>query len=222
MYHDAYPAQLVGALRDTYRRLSSWLGHDGFERAALWHIAEHPPHSWTLGDYGVRFPHTLDHLYRGNPEFADIARLEWAIRRVSDDRYGNSLEPQMLIISNRDEAVLNFTPTLCVVTIRANCLAIWTAIDAGQVVSAPSSCPDMIDVVVWRNARPASFRSMEALEATSLSAAREGLSLAGVRELLAVELGDARAKQFAGRLWRNWINEGLVIGIECRTSDRTE
>jgi hypothetical protein len=63
VYHHAYRAQLVDCLRDTFERVWAWLGDAGFEAAARGYIGSHPPHSWTLSDYGDEFDRALSELY---------------------------------------------------------------------------------------------------------------------------------------------------------------
>jgi len=43
--------------------ISGSLGDTGFETAGQKHIELHPPHGWTLADYGNGFDHTLSDLY---------------------------------------------------------------------------------------------------------------------------------------------------------------
>lgn len=82
VYHNAYRAQLVAALKDSYERLWAWLGDESFEQAARAHVEAYPPHSWTLGDYGDAFSHTLSKLYPDDIEIAELATLDWALRRA--------------------------------------------------------------------------------------------------------------------------------------------
>ena len=59
VYHYAYRAHLMDCLRDTFERVWTWLGDAGFETAGQKHIELHPPHGWTLADYGNGFDRTL-------------------------------------------------------------------------------------------------------------------------------------------------------------------
>ena len=77
VYHHAYRAQLMDCLRDTFERVWAWLGDAGFESAGQKHIELHPPHSWTLADYGLAsIAHSKD-LYPDDPRArrARMARL---------------------------------------------------------------------------------------------------------------------------------------------------
>ena len=63
VYHHAYRAHLMDCLRDTFERVWTWLGDAGFEAAGQKHIELHPPHGWTLADYGNGFDRTLKSLF---------------------------------------------------------------------------------------------------------------------------------------------------------------
>src|SRR5277367_6026658 len=82
VYHNAYRAQLVDCLRDTYEKLFAWLGDDAFDAAALAHVEANPPRSWTLSDYGATFDTTLAAIYPDDPEVAELAWLDWTLRRT--------------------------------------------------------------------------------------------------------------------------------------------
>src|SRR5882724_6446222 len=84
VYHNAYRMQLLACLRDTYEKTHAWLGHQNFDAAGLEHIASHTPVSWTLNDYDLNFDQTLAARYPDDPEVAELAWLEWALRRAFD------------------------------------------------------------------------------------------------------------------------------------------
>jgi hypothetical protein len=93
VYHYAYRAQLLECLRYTFERVWAWLGDSGFEDAARRHIEAHPPHSWTLSDYGNEFDRTLSGLYPDDREVAELAWLDWPLRRAFDGRMRQPSQP---------------------------------------------------------------------------------------------------------------------------------
>ncbi len=84
VYHHAYRANLIACLRDSFEKTAAWLGDDAFERAALGHIEANPPRSWTLGVYGHGFDDTLATRFPADPEIAELAWLDWRLRRAFD------------------------------------------------------------------------------------------------------------------------------------------
>ena len=103
VYHYAYRSQLVACLKDSYERLWAWLGDDAFEAAARQHIARHPPHSWTLGDYGAGFAQTLAVLYPDDPEVAELGALDIGERRARGRDLGAGEGPERIQRRNAEE-----------------------------------------------------------------------------------------------------------------------
>ena len=211
--HYAYPGQLIETLRNDYERLLRWLGDDSFEQAALWHIADHPPHNRTLTDYGADFGETLAAHYRDDPALADIARFEWSMRRALDGADADVLDPTALSAVNLEQAIFDFVPTLSVVTVLTNCAAIWSAIGANEAVPAVTALPEPLEVAVWKALTPR-FWAMGPLEASALSAAREGLSFAGICDVMAVEFASVEAPDAARKLVAQWFDDGMIIRVD--------
>ena len=128
VYHHAYRAQLLGCLRDTFEKSWSWLGDEAFEAAALAHIEAHPPSSWTLNLYGEDFDRTLAERHPQDPELAELAWLEWSLRRAFDGPDAGVPNPEELAEIDWDNAILHLVPTLKLRHVVSNCAAIWTAL----------------------------------------------------------------------------------------------
>lgn len=141
VYHHAYRAQLVACLRDTFEKTHAWLGDEPFDDAARRHIEAHPPSSWTLGDYGFDFPATLHALYPDDPEVAELAWLDWSLRRAFDGPDAEPISQEALAAIDWDAAVLVLAPTLTVGEVATNCAAIWGAIAEDQTPPRPPTCP---------------------------------------------------------------------------------
>ena len=93
VYHHAYRAQLLGTLRDTFEKSWSWMGDEAFDKAAYAHIEAHPPSSWTLTVYGAGFDRSLAELHPNDPEIAELAWLEWHLRRAFDGPDSDQVDP---------------------------------------------------------------------------------------------------------------------------------
>jgi hypothetical protein len=132
VYHHAYRAQLLACLRDTFEKTWSWLGDDPFEDAARAHIEAHPPHSWTLNLYGEGFDATLARLHPDDAEIAELAWLEWTLRRAFDGQDADPIDRARLAEIDWDNAVLHLVPTLRLGTVTTNCAAIWAALSEEQ------------------------------------------------------------------------------------------
>jgi hypothetical protein len=213
VYHHAYRAQLIACLKDSYERLWAWLGDDGFEAAARRHIADHPPQSWTLGDYGIGFAATVDALYPDDPEVAEIAALDWALRRAFDGPDAAPFDPATLGDIDWDEATIGFVPTLALLPVATNCGAIWNAIAAGEAVPAAESLPEPGWIRVWRVELQPHFASIEQGERDAITLAASGISFAGLCDRLAGEMGVEAAADTAGHYLSTWLGDGMIAGI---------
>lgn len=213
VYHNAYRAQLVACLKDSYERIWAWLGDDAFDAAARVHIDRHAPTSWTLGEYGVGFAGTLDALYPDDPEVAEIAALDWALRRAFDGPDAPPFDRARLAKIDWEDAVIHFVPTLALLPVRTNCGAIWTAIAAGDAVPAAEVLPEPGWVRVWRVDLQPHFATIERAEKDAIQLAASGLSFAVLCDKMAEHIGAEEAVLAAGRYLASWVQDGLIADI---------
>ncbi|MGK0489950.1 HvfC/BufC family peptide modification chaperone [Sphingomonas echinoides] len=214
VYHNAYSAQLIACLKDSYERLWAWLGDDAFEAAARHHIGRHAPTSWTLGDYGIGFADTIDALYPEDPEVAEIAALDWALRRAFDGPDASPFDPARLAEIDWDDAVIHFVPTLELIPVKTNCGAIWTAIAASDDVPAAQMLPESGWMRVWRVDLQPHFATIERTEMDAIQLAASGLSFARLCDRLAEKIGVEEAVLAAGRYLTSWLQDGLIADIQ--------
>ena len=213
VYHHAYRAQLVDCLKDSYDRLWAWLGDDAFEATARRHIADNPPNSWTLGDYGAGFAATVSVGYPDDPEAAEIAALDWGLRRAFDGPDAPPFDPRLLADIDWEEAVIRFVPTLELLQVRTNCGAIWNAIANGSDVPAAEMLPEPGWVRIWRVDLQPRFATIEATEMAAIRLAASGLSFAQLCDRLALDVGIEAAAELAGRYLGSWIEDQLIAEI---------
>jgi hypothetical protein len=206
VYHYAYRAQLLNTLRDTFEKSWSWLGDDAFEAAATAHIAAHPPSSWTLNVYGEGFDRTLAALHPDDPEIAELAWLEWHLRRAFDGPDSDQADPATFATIDWDSAVLFAVPTLRVGAITTNCAAIWTALSEDETPPPAEKLPVPGAIRVWRQGLSAKFRSIDTIEAEALKLMQEGVGFAEICARLGADE--------IGRVFGVWLQDGLIAAIE--------
>ncbi len=214
VYHHAYRAQLVACLRDSFEKTRAWLGDDAFETAARHHIEAHPPWSWTLGDYGPDFPATLNGLYPGDPEVAELGWLDWSLRRAFDGPDAEPISQEALAAVDWDAAVLILAPTLAVGEVTTNCAAIWGAIAEGQTPPPAARLPAPAAVRVWRLGLSPHYRTIEPAEREALAMVAAQAPFGQVCAMLSEGLEEAKAAQSIGALLGTWLQDGLICGAE--------
>ena len=214
VYRHAVGATLVACLCDTYERTHAWLGDEAFDEAAKAHTIAHPSRSWTLGDYGLGFDATLAERYRDDPEVAELAWLDWSLRRAFDGPDSPVLDPTGLAGVDWDNAVLHFSPTLAIREIETNAAAIWSALAAGDTPPAAARLEIPAALAVWRQGLSPRFRTIDPLEWTALESAMAGETFATVCGRLAEADSSTDPAQIAGAILSRWIGEGLLTGVE--------
>lgn len=213
VYHNAYRVQLVDCLRETFEQLDAWLGSDDFALAALVHIAEHPPHGWTLGVYGEGFDATLARLYPNDPEVAELAWLEWALSIAFTGADGVPLTTNNLPSVDWDRARLDFVPTLQIAEATTNVGAIWSALSAGETPPAAETLPVPAALLVWRQDYVPGFRTIDQDERQALERMMSG-AMFGELCLAEVEhWGDEEGVRRSGEYLGQWLHDGLVTGV---------
>jgi hypothetical protein len=84
IYRNTFLGSLTTALRLSYPAVHRLVGDAFFEGAARIFIAERPPRSAYLDEYGAEFPEFLARFPAADsvPYLPDVARLEWAVNRA--------------------------------------------------------------------------------------------------------------------------------------------
>jgi hypothetical protein len=220
VYHHAYRAQLLNCLRDTFEKSWSWLGDDAFETAARIHIETNPPQSWTLNIYGAGFDQTLAGLHPDDPEIAELAWLDWTLRRAFDGADADPIDPAALAEIDWDNAFLHFVPTLTIGTVTSNCAALWSALAAQETPPSAKRLPGPAAIRVWRQGLSAKFRTIDPTEERALRLALGGADFAEICAVLAAELGEDRGTAEIGRILGIWLQDGLIAAISDHPADR--
>jgi hypothetical protein len=213
VYRNAYRAQLCDTLRDTFATTHAWLGDDEFQAAAEAYVAAHPPHSWTLADYGDDFAASLLEQPQPDAVAGELAWLDWALRRAFDGPDGSSIGPEALADVDWERARLAFVPTLGLGAMSWNTAAIWSALAEGQSPPAPARLPEPGPVRVWRSDLTPQFCTISPVEAEALRSVLAGDSFEQVCERLRRRMPEADALEAAGGCLAAWIRDGLIAGF---------
>ena len=210
VYHYAYRATLVACLRDTFEKTLAWLGDTDFDAAACAYVTANPSTSWTLAGYGADFDRTLATLYPNDPEVADLAWLDRALRSAFDGPDGAPLDQTTLGDVDWEQAVFDIVPTLTFHDITSNAPAIWSAIAAGEEPPAASALPIPVILSVWRHELVPQFLTLSTADYVALDLAKRGATFPQM--CAAAFPGDEDAAEVGAMLGR-WISEGIVTGV---------
>lgn len=216
IYHNAYRARLLEALREDYPTLLHWLGDEEFAALAEAYLRAHPSQHYSLRWLGARLPAFIaDHLVaEQSAPLAELARLEWAFTLAFDAPEGAPLSLEAMASLSPDEwpgLQVRLLPSVQWLACAHNSLALWRAVKAeadfpGSVALAqPQVC------LIWRQGLVSHYRSLAPAEAEALhDMAVAGKTFAELCARLAEQgAADAAPLQAAGWL-KQWISEGLL------------
>lgn len=228
IYRHAYAARLIEALRETFGHSARYLdaqfdgkGASAFDRLAGAYVQSHPSGERNINAYGRDWPAWLgEHLARW-PELAELARLDWQLRRAFDGPDEAALTLAGLAARVGQDGwewqALQPVPTFCRLQFATNALALWHAIDREDAEPpAATVLAEPLTVVVWRVGEQPHFRSVDAFEARALDALLAhgsfGAMCAQLQEALPDDdaQGAAELAAAAGGLLRRWVDEALL------------
>jgi len=215
VYHNAYRMQLLDCLRDTYAKTRAWLGDEQFDAAGLSHIEANTPDSWTLNVYGRGFAHTLAQRYPRDAEVAELAVLEWMLRRAFDGPDSASVSADDLCEIDWEQALIRFVPTLRMTSVVSNCAAIWTAISESRTPPPAHRLEQAAVLRVWRQDLSPRFRSIGPDELCAIIIAMDGGNFGAICSSLATEeRPETDVAAAAGALLASWLQDGLITAID--------
>ncbi len=212
IYHRAYRSRMREALGEAYERTWTYAGDDLFGSLADAYLASHPSQYRNLRWYGDRFAAHCAQALPDYPWLAELAAFEWALGLAFD-------APNALPLNADDlrgmapeawaEAVFCLHPSVRLLDMAWNSVALWQALHDGRELPQPQAMPRAGGWVVWRTGGQPHFRSLDALEARALRLVGDGASFADVCEAATAESGGDPTSDMAGLL-ANWLAHGLL------------
>jgi len=213
VYRNNYRGSLLACLRDTYEKCWAWLGDEGFDAAASAYIDQCAPTSWTLDAYGHDFDQALHLLYPNDPEIAELAWLEWAMRRAFDGPDAVPVDATHIANVDWERVSFSMIPTLKLSNTMSNAAAIWSALDADEAPPAAQLLSVPAALCVWRQGLSPCFRTLNTPEVHLLDMAIGGMSFGSMCQQLAEDCGSEVASALAGTALGQWLRDGLIAKL---------
>lgn len=216
VYHHAYRARLIEALRSNFPVLHRVLGDEAFAELALAYLADHPPQRPSIRWFGdalpawaAAHPGALPH-----PAMADLAAMEWALGTSFDAADAAPLAFAELASRPPDEwpaARFAAHPSVAVLSLSWAVEPIWQALtlDEGAETGEPALLAHRL--LVWRQGLETRWRSLADDEAALLVACLAGEPFAELCEQAIGSQGDSAPAWVAAAL-RRWVDDGLLVG----------
>lgn len=223
VYRNNYRSALIDAMEETFVRTARLTGMEAFHQAAIHHIIEHPPSSWTIDAVGEGFPETCRELFGSDPDVAEIAWLEWAMGQASIAADADPLTiesfSQTTAHFSDDEwerLKLSFVPSVAVRSTGFDLLRLWRSLASDCTGPEVSSFANRKCVMVCREGETPVFALIAEDEGQALSLMLDGASFGDVCEALYAQHGSNAAIERAGQILRVWLDGSLVREIAGR------
>jgi hypothetical protein len=187
VYRNNAAITLIAALRLAYPAIDKLVGSDFFDGVARAFIAQHPPRTACLGDYGGEFADFLAAFPAAAAlaYLADVARLEWTVNVALNAPDAPALQPDALAgLTASEHGRVRFAPhpavRLLVVGYPAD--AIWRAVLDGNAAAlgAIKLAPKSISLLVQRKADGVVMTRLERDEACWTRRLFSGVPLAEI------------------------------------------
>lgn len=226
IYANAYQARLFETLADSYEKTQAVMGDAAFEAAALVYIAAHPPTTRSLRWYGGDFASHLATRRADPAGWAEVARLDWALRTAFDGPDAEVLAADVFAnLPAEAWATLRLVlvPTTELLVFRHNAVAVWQALDDDEEPPALQASAVEVDWLVWRKALQPHFRSLHRVEAALLRAMQGGASFAdscASAGATAATLGctEDEVSMMIGGYMRQWFEDELLSQLVLNDS----
>jgi hypothetical protein len=218
IYRNAYRVRLLDALKDTYPVLFKILGDEVFESLGNAFIDTHPSVHRSIRWYGRELAEfsALRPPYAEQPILAEIARFEWTLSEVFDaaDAVPVGREAlQALDPDSWDQLGFVFHPSLRLLNLAWNTVAVWQAMSRDEDPPQPEITETQVPWLLWRRDLTNRFRSLDAAENASLEAALSGMRFGEICAVLRYWLPEEEIPLRAASLIGTWTDSGILIRL---------
>ena len=216
IYHNAYRARLLENLQDSYEKTWAYLGDENFEATARNYIEETPPNNRNLRWYGATFPAWLDSQFPEDGDIAELAMLDWELRKAFDAPDATPIHAGALGgLAPAEWETIGFklTPTMHISPLRYNSVGIWHALDLEQAPPASELLPEPGWLLTWRKGWQPHFRTLGAVENAALMQLQQGTPFAEVCTALTNQFSESETATVAAESLRTWLDDKLIVGL---------
>jgi hypothetical protein len=221
VYRNAYRAQLVDVLRETFERTSRLVGEDAFQRAAAHHLITHPPSGWTIDLAGQGFAETCEELFAHDPDVGEVAWLEWAMHRAFTAADAEPLTALRFAAATAEFSAeqwnalrLRFMPGTSLRAVTHDLVKLWETLAE----SAPGPQVERLNqheyALVWRDGERPVFVLVPEQDGRALAALQGGATFGEMCASLAQTADPSEAAESAGAMLLSWLELGLLHAVD--------
>lgn len=212
IYTGMYLGRLVDALRQTFPALARLLGDEAFFALAADYLRRNPSDHHDIAQVGRRLARFLrEYPDPERPDLADLAELEWAGQVAFFAPGSEAIGPDALACLGPEAftgARLALSPSLQVLELQHDVIALWRALQREEPPPPPAAVPT--SVAVWRSGFDVLHAPLAPEDARALALARFGGSLA---EICGAFEGSADPAPSAHAALSSWVSQGWVVRV---------
>ena len=215
VYHHAYRARLVEALRSNYPVLHRVLGDEAFRELALAYLVDHPSRQPSIRWFGDRLPAwaALHPAALCHPSLVDLATMEWTLGLSFDAADAAPVAFEDLAAWPAEEwpeARFAAHPSVTLLPLRWAIEPIWRLLTDDENAAGDEPREHEHILLVWRQGLDTQWRSLDPEEAAALADCLGGETFAKLCEHATATRGDAAPAWVASAL-RRWVDDGLLV-----------
>jgi hypothetical protein len=213
IYHNAYRARLVEALTDTFAHTATYIGEEWFQKLALAYVQATPSTSTNIGFYGASFATWLSQTCPKDLDIAELADLDWRLRRAFDGANASPLQTACLAtLTPQEWQYLHLQPvqTFQLIEHKYNTIEIWHSIDQDTPPATTHLLVEPTQIVIWRKSQSPHFRSLSSIECWALHLIENGKTFGHLCEQIDQQHPEVDAVETAGRLLGQWLTDQLL------------
>ncbi|WP_325894736.1 DNA-binding domain-containing protein [Grimontia sp. NTOU-MAR1] len=213
IYYNAYRIRLIDILRDNFEHTAVYLGDDWFNQLAADYVQNHPSICNNIGYYGHLFAGFIAKQLPDDLEVAELAELDWTLRRAFDGEDSEVLTMETLQVkatTDPENIQLLAVPTLTLTTHTCNTIDIWHAIDKEETPPTVAPLPQVVDVLVWRKGHSPHFRSISPMESAAIYMIQKGVNLNDLGAHLQQQFPDVDVSVEFGQMLHRWLGDEVL------------
>jgi hypothetical protein len=225
IYRHAHEARLTSALRDNFGVLPAVMGDAAFEALARGYIGAHPSRHPSIRWFGHRLAEFMDahDEHVAHPAFADLARMEWALRSAFDAADATPIGASALAAlpaAQWPTLVVALHPSVELVALQWAIEPVWRTLQGfdpadGAEPALPEPAEHAHSLAVWRSGLETRWRAVDPVPAALLRGALERRSFGELCALAAQQVGDEQAAATALGALQQWLADGWVVGLSA-------
>jgi len=212
IYREGYYLRLWFLLKEDYPTLKRMMGNKIFERIARQYIDAYPSRYYSIRDTGLHFPEFLKKEYPRFPAWAELARFEQILKRLTFEEDPRPLQwedLQNIPGEQWGELVFHFQPTLRQSFFLYNVDEVWKKALNKEKKLFFKKQEESKAFLLWRKNMHSYFMSINSEQLCLFNALQSGQSFSDVCEKMCEVIAEDEVVAWTAQTLKTWVEEEL-------------